>query len=130
MAGPSIYPVVDEGLGNSSYLVDLGDRRALVIDPTRDPSLYSEMAERLGLQIAFAAETHLHADFVSGSRELAAHGAIVLGSKLGGREFPHKGLEDGEDVDLGGLPLRVLATPGHTAEHLAYVILDGTQPVA
>jgi hydroxyacylglutathione hydrolase len=130
MAGPSIYPVVDEGLGNSSYLVDLGDRRALVIDPTRDPSLYSEMAERLGLQIAYAAETHLHADFVSGSRELAAHGATVFGSTLGGREFPHRGVGDGDEIELGGLTLRAIATPGHTQEHLAYLLLDGGRPVA
>lgn len=130
MASPPIVALVDEGLGNSSYLVDLGDGRALAVDPSRDPGPYLGAAERRGMRIAFAAETHLHADFVSGSRELAAHGATVLGSASGGREFPHRGLGDGEEVDLGGLTLRALATPGHTPEHLAYLVLDGSRPIA
>jgi glyoxylase-like metal-dependent hydrolase (beta-lactamase superfamily II)/rhodanese-related sulfurtransferase len=127
---PTILPIVDEGLGNSSYLVDLGDRRALVLDPARDPSPYLAAAERRGLAIAYVAETHLHADFVSGSRELAAQGAQVLAAAAGGIEFPHRGLVDGEEVDLGGLRLRALATPGHTPEHLCYLLLDGSRPVA
>jgi len=74
MTTPEIVPVpfVDEGLGNSSYLVDLGDGRALVIDPARHPAGYLAEASRRGLEVAFAAETHLHADFVSGARELGA----------------------------------------------------------
>jgi hydroxyacylglutathione hydrolase len=128
MAG--ILSIVDEGLGNSSHLVDLGDGRALAIDPSRDPTPYVHEARRRGLTVAFAAETHLHADFVSGSRELAAQGATVLGSAAGGREFPHRGLGDGDEVDLGGLVLRALATPGHTPEHLAYLLLDGDRPIA
>ena len=125
-----IVPVIDEGLGNSSYLVDLGGGRALVIDPSRDPAPYLEEARRRKLAVAFAAETHLHADFVSGSRELAAHGATILGSAAGRREFPHRPLENGDEVDLGGLRLRVLATPGHTPEHLAYLLVDGADPLA
>jgi hydroxyacylglutathione hydrolase len=125
-----IASIVDEGLGNSSHLVDLGDGRALAIDPSRDPGPYLAQARRRGLTIAFAAETHLHADFVSGSRELAARGATILGSAAGRREFPHRGLDDGDEVDLGGLTLRAMATPGHTAEHLAYLLLDGDRPVA
>jgi len=117
--------MVDEGLGNSSYLLDLGDGRALAIDPERDPAPYLAAADRRGLTIAYAAETHLHADFVSGSRELAAQGAQVIASAAGGLEFPHRGLGDGDEVDLGGLTLRALATPGHTPEHLAYLLLDG-----
>jgi glyoxylase-like metal-dependent hydrolase (beta-lactamase superfamily II)/rhodanese-related sulfurtransferase len=127
---PTIIPIVDEGLGNSAYLVDLGDRRALVLDPARDPSPYLAAAERRGLAIAYVAETHLHADFVSGSRELAAQGAQVLAAAAGGIEFPHRGLVDGEEVDLGGLRLRALTTPGHTPEHLSYLLLDGSHPVA
>jgi hydroxyacylglutathione hydrolase len=76
--------LIDEGLGNSSYLIDLGDSRALVLDPERDPSRYLQAAEVRGLTIAYAAETHLHADFVSGSRELAARGA---------RCWPHRPVE-------------------------------------
>jgi glyoxylase-like metal-dependent hydrolase (beta-lactamase superfamily II)/rhodanese-related sulfurtransferase len=125
-----IVSVVDEGLGNSSYLVDLGDRRAMVIDPSRDPRPYVAAADRWGLRVAFSAETHLHADFVSGSRELAASGAQVLAALAGGTEFPHQGLVDGDEVDLGGLVLRALATPGHTPEHLCYLLLDANKPVA
>jgi len=127
---PAPLPFVDEGLGNSSYLVDLGDGRALAVDPERDPSPYLATADRAGLAIAFAAETHLHADFVSGSGELAASGAAVLAPAGGGLEIPHQGLGDGDEVDLGGLRLRALATPGHTPEHTAYLLLDGDRPTA
>src|SRR5216683_1405844 len=129
-ADPRPLAMVDEGLGNSSYLLDLGDGRALAIDPERDPGPYLAAADRLGLVIAYAAETHLHADFVSGSRELAARGARVIASAAGGLEFPHRGLGDGDEADLGGLTLRALATPGHTPEHLCYLLLDGRRPVA
>ena len=64
-----ISVVVDEGLGNSSYLLDVGDGRALAVDPSRHPGPYLARAEARGLTIAYSAETHLHADFVSGSRE-------------------------------------------------------------
>ena len=128
---PTIHPVVDEGLGNSAYVVELGDGRALVIDPARDPTPYLELAGWRRLQIAYAAETHLHADFLTGSRELAAAaGTQVLAphdSRLG---FTHRGLEDGEEVDLGGLTLRALATPGHAPEHVSYLLLDGRRPLA
>lgn len=128
--GPSILALVDEGLGNSSYLVALGEGRALAIDPTRNPDPYLALAARERLTIAFAAETHLHADFVSGGRELAACGALVLAPAAGGIEFPHQGLGEGDEVDLGGLTLRALATPGHTPEHLSYLLLDSTGPLA
>jgi glyoxylase-like metal-dependent hydrolase (beta-lactamase superfamily II)/rhodanese-related sulfurtransferase len=126
----NIDVLVDQGLGNSSYVVDLGDRRALLIDPSRDPGPYLTALERRGLKVAFSAETHLHADFVSGSRELATRGAEVLAAAAGRTEFAHRGLADGDVVDLGGLTLRALATPGHTPEHLSYLLLDGRQPLA
>src|SRR4029453_5622782 len=110
----TIPPVVDEGLGNSSYVVELGDGRAMVIDPARDPTPYLELARWRRLQIAYSVETHLHADFLTGSRELAAaDGARVLAPRASRLGFAHRGLEDGEKVDLGGLTLRVLATPGY-----------------
>jgi hydroxyacylglutathione hydrolase len=123
-------PLVDEGLGNSSYLVPLGDGRALVVDARRDPTAYLELAEKLHLRIAFAAETHLHADFISGSRELAAFGATILAPLASHLAASYRGLEDGEEAELGGLTLRALATPGHTPEHLAYLLLDGPKPLA
>ena len=125
-----IVPLVDEGLGNSAYLVSLGDGRALVVDPRRDPTPYLEMAERLNLRIAFVVETHLHADFISGSRELATFGATVLAPAASHLAGAYRGLEDGEEVDLGGLTLRAMATPGHTPEHLIYLLLAGSKPVA
>src|SRR5512132_340039 len=126
-----IHPVVDEGLGNSAYVVELGDGRALVVDPARDPTPYLELARWRRLQISYTAETHLHADFLTGSRELAAAtGAHVFApwaSRLG---FAHRGLEDGQGVDLGGLALRLLATAGHAPEHASYLLLDGGRPLA
>lgn len=121
----SVVPVVDEGLGNSAYLVDLTDGRALAVDVSRDLRTMRAEAERRGLRIAYAADTHLHADFLSGALQLAADGgATVLASRAGDREFPHRALEDGDEVDLGGLRLRTLATPGHTHEHIAFELLD------
>lgn len=121
---------VDDGLGNSSYLVDLGDGLGLVVDPVRHPAAYLAEADRRGLAVAYAVETHLHADFVSGARELGALGASLLVPGEGRHEFPVRGVADGEEVDLGGLTLKGLATPGHTPEHLAYLLLDGSEPVA
>jgi hydroxyacylglutathione hydrolase len=72
-----VVPLVDEGLGNSAYVVDLGDGGALVVDPERDPRPYLACSSA-GLTARFVVETHLHADFVSGGRELAALGAQLL----------------------------------------------------
>ena len=130
MSGPDISTFVDDGLGNCSYVVDLGDGRALVVDPDRDPRPYVADAERRGLRIALTAETHLHADFVSGSRELAAMGATVVAARAAGLEHPHHGLTGGETLGLGGLDLEAIETPGHTPEHLAYLLRDGSRPVA
>jgi hydroxyacylglutathione hydrolase len=68
---PEVIRIPDEGLGNHSYLIELGDHRALLVDPSRDPRPYLAAAEQRGLTVAFSAETQLHADFISGSRELA-----------------------------------------------------------
>jgi glyoxylase-like metal-dependent hydrolase (beta-lactamase superfamily II)/rhodanese-related sulfurtransferase len=123
-----LIPLVDEGLGNSAYLADLGDGRALAVDASRDLRALRQAASRRGLRVAFAADTHLHADFLSGAAQLAASdGATVLAAAAGRRAFPHTALADGDEADLGGLTLRALATPGHTDEHLSYLLLDGTR---
>lgn len=125
-----LIPLLDKGLGNNSYLLDLGDGTALAVDPPRDLRAVRYVAGRRGLRVRFAADTHLHADFLSGARQLAAtDGATILASAAGRRRFPHRGLADGDEVDLGGLTLRALATPGHTDEHLAFLLLDGADPV-
>ena len=125
-----IDAIVDEGLGNSSYVVELGDGGALVVDPERDPRPYTAALERRGLTPRFVVETHLHADFVSGGRELAARGAQLLAPDGSALAFDHRRLADGDEIDLGGLTMQVIATPGHTPEHLAYLLLDGARPVA
>ncbi|HKA85265.1 MAG TPA: MBL fold metallo-hydrolase, partial [Acidimicrobiales bacterium] len=124
-----VTPVPDEGLGNTSWLIDLADGRVAVVDPGRHPGPYVSEAEHRGGRVAFSVETHLHADFVTGSRELAAHGATVVAPAAGGLEWPHRPVHDGEVVDLGGLSMRALSTPGHTPEHLAYLLSDGGRPV-
>ncbi|WP_354644077.1 MBL fold metallo-hydrolase [Kitasatospora camelliae] len=124
-ADDHLIPLVDAGLGNSSYLVDLGDGRALAVDASRDLRALRRAAAARGLTVAFAADTHLHADFLTGAVQLAAdEGAAVLASAAGRRSFPHTALGDGDEVDLGGLTLRALATPGHTDEHLSFLLLD------
>ena len=72
MSGPTVVPLVDEGLGNSTYLVDVGDGRRLVVDASRDLRTVRETAANRGLSVAYAADTHLHADFLSGASQLAA----------------------------------------------------------
>lgn len=129
MSESPVVGLVDEGLGNSTYLVDLGDGRALVVDASRDLRAVRAAASRRGLTIAFAADTHLHADFLSGSTQLAAtDGATILASAAGRRTFAHTALADGDEVDLGGLRLRALTTPGHTDEHVSFLLLDDGQP--
>ena len=123
-----LIPLVDEGLGNSAYLADLGDGRALAVDASRDLRALRRAASRRGLRVVFAADTHLHADFLSGAVQLAADdGATVLAAAAGYRAFPRTALADGDEADLGGLRLRSLATPGHTDEHLSYLLLDGAR---
>ncbi len=125
-----IRTFTDEGLGNSTYLVEIGDRRALAVDPPRDVSGLREAAEARGLSIAYTVETHLHADFISGSRELSAVGATVVAARAANLAFAHRGVEGGETLDLGGLMLEAIATPGHTPEHLSYLLRDGGRPLA
>jgi glyoxylase-like metal-dependent hydrolase (beta-lactamase superfamily II) len=130
MPAPRIVPLPDEGLGNTSYVVDLGDARALVVDPSVDLRSVRAAASRKGLQVAYAADTHLHADFLSGARQLGTtDGAIVLASAAGDRQYEHTALVDGQEVDLGGLGLTALLTPGHTAEHVCFLLSDGERPL-
>ena len=122
-----------DGLAHLSYLI--GDRssgHAAVIDPRRDVDVYVELARKHGLTITHAVETHIHADFVSGSRELAARTgtARVHVSAEGGAHygFAHEPLRDGSRIELGAVTLTAVHTPGHTPEHLAYRATEQGKP--
>ena len=122
-----IVAVVDEGLGHSSHVVALGDGSALVIDPARFPDRQRRIAAERGWTIAWTADTHSHADYISGSPELAADGATFLASRGAGLEVTHRPIDPGETVGLAaGVELRAIPTPGHTPDHLAYIlVVDG-----
>jgi hydroxyacylglutathione hydrolase len=112
-----------DGLGNSSYLVDCGDGSAVVVDPDRNVARYIDAAQQADLRIVAALETHLHADFVTGSRELAhATGAEVHAPAEGHLRFTHRPVSPGDHFALGGLMIDAIASPGHTTEHLSYVM--------
>lgn len=129
MTEPSveIVAVVDEGLGHSSHVVALGDGSALVVDPARFPDRQRRIAAERGWTIAWTADTHSHADYISGSPELAADGATFLASRGAGLEVTHRPIDPGETVAVApGIELRALPTPGHTPDHLAYLlVVDG-----
>src|SRR6185503_5261608 len=111
-------------LAHASYLI--GDQgEAVVVDPSRDVQMYLDEAAAQGLLITWILETHLHADFVSGHRELAARTGATIG--IGERAeaaFPHRPLREGDDLRVGKVRLRVLETPGHTPESLSYVVYE------
>jgi len=131
MMTEQIVSFTNEGLGHTSYLVDLGDGTALVIDPARLPDAQRAEAQRRGLQIAYTADTHTHADYISGSPDLAvdAH-AQLLAPAEAALHFPYRGLRDGDELALGLYTLRALATPGHTPDHLSYLLLEDAEPFA
>lgn len=126
-----IVSIVDEGLGHSSYVVGLGNGSALVIDPARFPDRQRQVAAERGWRIAWTADTHSHADYISGSPELAADGATFLASRGASLEVPHQPISPGESVDVAdAVEVRAIATPGHTPDHLAYLLVIGGQPAA
>ena len=124
----------DSSLAQASYLLGCqATGEALVIDPNRDIEQYERVAREEGLRITAVTETHIHADFVSGSRELAAStGARLLLSGEGGRDWQYAFIEpdratllhDGTTFMVGNLRLDVLHTPGHTPEHLSFLVTD------
>jgi hydroxyacylglutathione hydrolase len=117
--------VADE-LGNASYLLLAQEAGvAVAIDPMRDVGQYLEAVERMGVRLTWALETHVHNDFVSGARELRAEAGTTVGaSHDAGLRHPFEPLRDGQELGVGSSRLRVLATPGHTPEHVSYLLLD------
>ena len=126
-----ILSVVDEGLGHSSYVVGLGDGTALVIDPARFPTGQRDVARARGWRVAWTTDTHSHADYISGSPELASTGATFLAPRGARLEVAHTPVDPGDEIPLAeGITLKALATPGHTPEHLAYLLMHHGKPAA
>lgn len=119
-------------IAHSSYML-LGKASCAVVDPRRDVDVYVREATRLGVRITHVLETHLHADFVSGHIELAAAtGATVYAPASANCDFDHVPLREGDVVELEDMRLEVVETPGHTPEHICYVVTDtsrGDSPV-
>ena len=111
-------------LAHASYLIGDGGEAA-VIDPQRDVDQYLALAERDKLRIKYVIETHLHADFVSGHRELAERSGaqIVIGAEANAA-FPHIAVRDGETLSVGSIVLRALETPGHTPESVSWLVIE------
>ena len=125
--------ICDEGLAQAGYLIGCQQKgTAVVVDPRRDVQIYLEAAAQQNLHIVAVTETHIHADYLSGSRELAARtGAALYLSDEGGADwaygFAHKGLRHGSKIRLGHVTLQALHTPGHTPEHLSFLVSDGAR---
>jgi glyoxylase-like metal-dependent hydrolase (beta-lactamase superfamily II) len=115
-------------LAHASYVVG-SEGCAAIIDPQRDVDIYLEAAARKGWKIEHIIETHLHADFVSGHRELAERsGARIYLGAGSGAEFPHVAVKDGEEIQFGRCRFQFLATPGHTLESICILMTDQGQP--
>jgi hydroxyacylglutathione hydrolase len=121
---------VDQGLGNSAYLViSETEHVAALIDPLRDVDQYLNIASQEGARVTRVLETHLHNDFLSGSREVASlTGARIVASADAGLEFDHQPVRDGDVIALGEVHISVVATPGHTPEHVSYLAHDTAHP--
>lgn len=126
MTNPSFFieQFVDTGLGNSAYLVGSYETKlAVLIDPLRDVDHYLAAAERNSVRLVSVLDTHVHADFVSGAREIANHtGAIIGASKEAKLGFEHQPLVEGDELPLGSFTIKVIETPGHTPEHISFLI--------
>ncbi|MFA7191301.1 MAG: rhodanese-like domain-containing protein [Dehalococcoidales bacterium] len=119
-------------IAHSSYIL-AGKKSCAVIDPRRDVDIYIDEARSLGVTITHILETHLHADFISGHMDLAKKtGAIIYAPKSAGCKFEHTPLTEGDFIEIEDMRLDVLEVPGHTPEHIAYVVTDrsrGSSPV-
>jgi hydroxyacylglutathione hydrolase len=141
--------IYDEKLAQAAYLIGCqATGEAIVIDPERDVDRYIKLAAENDLEIIATAETHIHADFVSGSREIAERiGAKVYASdegdadwkyqwldqKVGGGSYDHQLLKNGDTFSIGNIEFRVAHTPGHTPEHICFLVTDhgsgATEPI-
>ncbi len=122
-----------KGIAHSSYLIG-GDEICAIVDPRRDVNVYIDAAREQGLRITHILETHLHADFISGHMDLARMtGARIYAPRSARCRFDHAPLAEGDAFRLEHMRFSVLETPGHTPEHISYVVTDtsrGKDPAA
>ena len=110
-------------LAHASYFIG-SEGEAAVVDPQRDVQQYLDEAERQGMRIRYVIETHLHADFVSGHRELAEKtGAEIVFGSAAQAEFPHRAVREGDEIRVGDVVLRAVETPGHTPESISWLVI-------
>ena len=129
-----VEPFVDKGLGNSAYLIGSDDnKKGILIDPLRDVDRYLQAASDRGLTLTHVLDTHLHADFVSGCREIAHQTRAEIGASATAKVgFEHMSLTEESIIDMGAFQIHVMTTPGHSPEHISFLILepDGKTPSA
>ncbi len=128
--------IYDHDLAQASYFVGCqANGEAIVVDPRRDLDVYLDIAARNQMTITAVTETHIHADYLSGTRELAARtGAAIYVSDEGGPDWTYGAafdgavrMKDGHTMTLGNITVKAVHTPGHTPEHLSFLITDGAQ---
>lgn len=128
--------IFEEKLAQYAYLIGCQKTgEAIVIDPMRDIRRYKELAQKHNLEIVAAAETHIHADYLSGLREFAEEGVKIYVSDEGdenwkyewvsGSSYSHELLKDGDEFAIGNIRFKAVYSPGHTPEHLSYLVTDG-----
>jgi len=127
--------IIDPLLSQNAYLIGCETtKEAILFEPERDIDRYVKLAEKNGYKIIGAAETHIHADFLSGLRQLAETGIKVYASDEGGKDwkyewlkkgnYNHQLLHNGDSFSVGNVTFKVFHTPGHTPEHLSYIVTE------
>lgn len=123
------HRIFDEGLAQASFFIACPrSREAIVIDPRRDVDVYVDLAKSQGLRIVNSFETHVHADFACGSRELAAVGARTICGPGSNLRYAHHEVSDGERMRVGDISIQFMHTPGHTPEHITILTNQPDQP--
>lgn len=128
--------IFEEKLAQYAYLIGCQKSgEAIIIDPMRDIGRYQEIASKNNLKIVSAAETHIHADYLSGLRELAELGVKILVSDEGDKDwkyewvidsdYDHQLLKDGDEFSIGNIKFKTIYSPGHTPEHVSFLVTDG-----
>lgn len=119
-------------IAHSSYLLG-GEANCAIVDPSRDVDRYIVAAKNMGFKITHILETHLHADFISGHMDLAEKtGAKIHAPASANCQFEHQALKEGDEFQIDNVSIKVIETPGHTPEHIAYIVTDesrGKEPV-